>query len=425
MALACAVLAILLFAPPQDFLAEGVKALDGNQPAAAESVLRQAVAAAPDDYTAHFNLALALSLQQKDVEAIAEYRRTLDLKPGLYQADLNLGMLLLRNKRPADAAPVLKDALESLRKDSLRKDSLKKDAQSNSAQQTARANLYYAQALFDMGDLAQAEPSYRAAIEADPASAAAQSGLAHLLLKQSKLPEAAEHFRSAATLDPRYHDGLLELAAAFEAAGKPQDAIAIYREFPENAAAKERLAQLLLNNGDPAAAIPGLELAVKTSPSAANRLALADAYKLNKQTDKVIEQLQLAVAADPANFDLRMDLGRELRDAHKAPEAAQQFVAASKIRPQEVKVWNELATIYVVNADYADGLAALDRVRALGKELPGDFYFRAICLEKLRQLKPAVEAYRQFLATDGGKMSDQEFLARQRVRILENELNRR
>jgi len=139
----------------------------------------------------------------------------------------------------------------------------------------------------------------------------------------------------------------------------------------------------------------------------------------------VIEQLQLAVAADPANFDLRMDLGRELRDAHKPPEAAQQFVAASKIRPDEVKVWNELAAIYVVNADYADGLAALDRVRALGKELPGDFYFRAICLEKLRQLKPAVEAYRQFLASDGGKMPDQEFLARQRVRILENELNRR
>ena len=420
MALACAFLAILLFAPAQDFLADGVKALDGNQPAAAESLLRQAVAAAPDDYTAHFNLALALSLQQKDAEAIAEYRKSLDLKPGLYQADLNLGMLLLRNKRPAEAVPVLKDAM-----DGLTLEGQKKDAPSNSPQQSARANLYYAQALFDAGDLEQAEPRYRAAIEADPASAAAQSGLAHLLLKQSKLAEAAEHFRSAATLDPRYHDGLLELASAFDSAGKPQDAIAIYREFPENAAAKERLAQLLLNNGDPASAIPNLEAAVKTSPGTANRLALADAYKLNKQIDKVIEQLQLAVAADPANFDLRMDLGRELRDAHKAPEAAQQFVAASKIRPDEVKAWNELATVDVVNGDYADGLAALDRVRALGKELPGDFYFRAICLEKLRQLKPAVEAYRQFLATDGGKMSDQEFLARQRVRILENELNRR
>lgn len=410
MASACAFLAILLFAPAQDFLAEGVKALDANQPAAAESLLQQAVAAAPDDYTAHFNLALALSLQQKDAEAIAEYRKTLDLKPGLYQANLNLGMLLLRNKRPGEAAPVLKDAV---------------DAPSNSAQQSARANLYYAQALFDTGDLAQAEPRYRAAVEADPGSAAAQSGLAHILLKESKLAEAAEHFRSASSLDPHYHDGLLELAGAFESAGKPQDAIAIYREFPENAAAKERLAQLLLNNGDPAGAIPNLELAVKTSPTTANRLALADAYKLNKQTDKVIEQLQLAVAADPASSDLRMDLGRELRDAHKAPEAAQQFVAASKIRPDDVKVWNELATIYVVNADYVDGLAALDRVRALGKELPGDFYYRAICLERLRQLKPAVEAYRQFLAGDGGKMPDEEFRARQRVRILENELNRR
>jgi hypothetical protein len=42
----------------------------------------------------------------------------------------------------------------------------------------------------------------------------------------------------------------------------------------------------------------------------------------------------------------------------------------------------------------------------------------------MHQLRPAIEAYRQFLATDGGKMADQEFLARQRIRIMENELNR-
>ena len=78
-----------------------------------------------------------------------------------------------------------------------------------------------------------------------------------------------------------------------------------------------------------------------------------------------------------------------------------------------------------MNEDYAGGLAALDHVRALGKELPGDLYYRAIALEKLRQSKPAMEAYRQFLATDGGKMPDQEFQARQRVRIIESELNRK
>ena len=119
-----------------------------------------------------------------------------------------------------------------------------------------------------------------------------------------------------------------------------------------------------------------------------------------------------------------MDLGRELRDQRRFVPAAQQFAAAAKIRPDSVKAWNELAAVLVVNEDYAGGLAALDRVRALGKEVPGDFYYRAISLEKLRQPKPAMEAYRQFLATDGGKMPDQEFLARQRIRIIESELNR-
>jgi tetratricopeptide (TPR) repeat protein len=404
MALPCALLAFLLFAPPDDFLAQGLKALDANDPVTAEQLLRQAAAAEPNDFSIHFNLALALSMQQKDADAIAEFRRTLELKPALPQADLNLGMLLLRNKRSAEAIPVLKELAES--------------------RKSARADLYYAQALFDTGEVARADPLYRAAVELDPKSAAAQAGLAHCLLKESKLPEAAEHFREAASLDPQYRSELPVLAAEYEKAGMVADAIAIYRQFPDNPAARERLGRLLVDNGKPSDAIPNLELAVKTTPSVPNRLALADAYKLNKQTDREIEQLQLAVASEPSNFDIRMDLARELRDAHKAVEAAQQFATAAKLQPDSVKAWNELATVYVVNGDYPSGLAALDRVRALGKEIPGDFYFRGICLDRMHQLKPAIEAYRQFLATDGGKMADQEFLARQRIRIMENELNR-
>jgi len=404
MALPCALLAFFLFAPPEDSLAQGLKALDANDPVSAEPLLRQAATAEPNDFSIHFNLALALSMQQKDADAIAEFRRTLELKPALPQADLNLGMLLLRNKRPAEALPVLKEAAESGK--------------------SARADLYYAQALFDTGEVAQADPVYRAAVELDPKSAAAQAGLAHCLLTESKLPEAAEHFREAATLDPQYRSELLGLAAEYEKAGTVAEAIAIYRQFPDDPAAQERLSRLLVDNGNLSDAIPKLELLVKTTPSLLNRLALADAYKLNKQTDREIEQLQLAAAAEPSNFDLRMGLARELRDAHKPVEAAQQFSTAAKLRPDSVKAWNELATVYVTNHDYADGLAALDRVRALGKEIPGDFFFRGICLDGMHQLKPAIEAYRQFLATDGGKMADQEFQARQRIRIMENELNR-
>jgi tetratricopeptide (TPR) repeat protein len=383
MALWRALAAFLLFSPQQDFHAEGLKALDANQPAVAEPLLRRAVEADTNDFSAHFDLALALSLEQKDDEAIRELRRTLELKPGLYPADLNLGTLLLRNKRPAEAVPVLKEAL-----------GLKP--------QELRANLLYAQALYETSDWAQAEPYYRAAADLDPKSAAAQSGLAHVLLKEANLAEAQQHFEAAAALDPRYRDDLLELAAA-----------------------KQRLVEGMVASGNFAAAIPGLESAVKESPSVPNRLALADAYKMNKQVDKAVEQLQLAAAADPANYDVRMDLGRELRDQRKFVPAAEQFRAAAKIHPDSTKAWNELAAVLVVNEDYAGGLAALDRVRALGKEVAGDFFYRAISLEKLKQPKPALEAYRQFLAADSGKMPDQEFQARQRIRIIESELNRR
>jgi tetratricopeptide (TPR) repeat protein len=399
-----ALLAGLLFAPPPDSLGEGLRALDANQPAVAEALLRQAVAADPGDFAVHFNLALALSLQSKDAEAIAELRRTLEIKPGLYEADLNLGILLLRGKQPGAALPPLKEAADLKPKES-------------------RPNLFLAQALFETADFAAAESHYRAAAEADPKSAGAELGLARSLVKQSKLPDAAGHFSAAASLDPRFRDALLELASEYENSRQASAAMAIYRQFPENAEAKRRLAQLLLDNGD-AAAIPGLEESVRANPSPANRLALADAYRLAKEPDKVVEQLQLAVASDPSNYDIRMDLGRVLRDQRKFAAAAGQFAAAAKLRPHSVKAWNELATALVINENYAEGLAALDRVRALGQEVPGDYYFRALSLDRLRQLKPAVEAYQQFLAIAGGKFPDQEFLARQRIRILENELRK-
>src|SRR5271169_2859494 len=99
---------LLLFAAATDYQADGLKALDAKQYGPAAELFRQAVQADPNDYAAHFHLALAESLLGRDADAIAEYQKTLELKPGLYQAELNLGILLLRLKRPGDAMPHLK-----------------------------------------------------------------------------------------------------------------------------------------------------------------------------------------------------------------------------------------------------------------------------------------------------------------------------
>src|SRR3954454_4877052 len=95
-----------------DFTSAGMKALEEGKYEVAAEAFTKAIAAEPKDYTAHFNLALAYSFLGKDAEGIAEYRKALELKPKLYEAELNAGILLLRQKNPADALPLLADAVD-------------------------------------------------------------------------------------------------------------------------------------------------------------------------------------------------------------------------------------------------------------------------------------------------------------------------
>lgn len=399
------VVCLLLWMQTPDYLERGRQALEQNHPADAVPLLQQAVAAAPGDYAAHFHLALALSLTGKDAEALPEYLKTLELKPHLYQAELNAAILLVRAKNFAQAVPLAEDAAQQKPRE-------------------YRPNYYLGEARLGTRQNGPAAEAFRAALNAEPKSAAAELGLARALTA-SNLDEAAPHFQKAAELKPEFHDALLELGAEYEKAHQTAQAIAIYRQFPENAGAQEHLGQLLIDNRQFADAIPRLEQAVKASPTAANRLALAAAYGENKEPAKQIGMLTKAVAENAGDFDIRMTLARALRDQRQFVPAANNFLAATKIKPDSAEAWNELAAVLLIQKEYPAGLAALDHVKALGAEKPGDYFLRAITLDRLRQLEPALASYRQFLASAGGRFPDQEFQARQRARILEREISRR
>ena len=396
----------LLFAPATDYQSEGLKALEAKQYEQAAQLFTQAVQADPKDYASHFHLALAYSLLGKDADAIPEYQKTLELKPGLYQAELNIGILLLRAKRHSEAVPHL-DAAVQLRPKEF------------------RAQWHLAEALLASGDAAQAAQHYEVAVEVDPKSAPAQLGLARALVKQNRLDEAPEHFRQAAQLDANFGNALLELASLYEQKHQTDDAIAIYQKFPDNVGAQERLGELLIESKRFAEAIPYLEKAAMRGPTPANQMALAAAYQMNKEPRKALVPLEKAVAAEPASYDLRIAYGRALRDERQYIPAANQFAAAAKQKPYSKEAWNELAGVLTLVEQYPQALAALDRVHALGQEIPGDHYLRAIILDKLQQYKPALESYRKFLAASEGKHPDEEFKARQRARIIERILSKK
>jgi tetratricopeptide (TPR) repeat protein len=164
---------------------------------------------------------------------------------------------------------------------------------------------------------------------------------------------------------------------------------------------------------------------VKQSPTSANRLALAQAYRQNKEPDKALPLLADAVDAAPADLDLRMAYARELRDLRRFPQAADQFARVAQAKPDSVQAWNELAGVLVMIENYPGALAALDRVRALNAEIPGDYFLRAMIFDRVRDRKNAVAAYQKFLSVSQGRFPNEEFQARQRIHILELELGKR
>jgi len=395
---------LLLFAG--DYSSDGMKALEENKYREAADLFAKAVEADPADYAANFHLALSYSLLGRAADAIPVYKKVLTLKPGLYEAELNLGILLVGQKQAAEAIPYLQGASEQKPKE-------------------YRPRIFLANALLESGDPAKAEENYNAAAGLDPKSAAVQLGLGRAIARQKRLADAAVHFEQAAGLDPSYKDALLELASLYESNKQPDEAVAIYQKFPENAAAQERLGELLIEAKRYPEAIERLEKVVAKDPTPANNLALAHAYRLNKEPEKALPLLEKAAAGDPRNFELRMMFGSSLRDQKNYRAAAREFLAAAQLRPDDKQAWNELAGMLILLDDFAQATAALDRVKALGGETTAHFFLRAIMLDKTKLYKPALENYQKFLAAAGGKYPDEEFQARQRVRIIEKELSKK
>jgi len=400
------VVAALLFFQAAGPGADGLEALDQGHYEEAVHTFQAAIAADPSDYTAHFNLALAYGFLHRDTEAIAEYRKTLELKPGLYEAELNASILMLRQNKAADALPLIEAA---------------------AAQKPTefRPRFYLAEAQLASGAPGKAEENYRKAADLDPKSAAAQLGLARSLAAEGKTTDAAPYFRRAAELDPAYRDSLLELAGLYEKNRQLAEAIDIYRQYAQQPAARERLGILLMQTQQYAEAIPQLEASYRQSPTQANRVALAAAYVFHNEPEKALPLYDKAVADDPGNFDLHRMYAQALRDRKQYATAASEFSAAAKLKPEDAHTWNELGAMLYLADSLPPALEALGRADRLGEGNVGNWFLRGIILDKLQQKKPALEAYQRFLSMSDGKNPNQEFQARQRAKLLERELGKR
>jgi superkiller protein 3 len=173
---------------------------------------RKAIELDPRFALAHSNLGNALLDQKKPDEAIAAYRKAIELDPNLTLAHNNLGNALRDQKKLPEAVAAFRKAIELDPK-------------------YAFAHTNLGLALYDQKKWDEAIAAFRKAIELDPNLANAYNGLAWLL---ATWPEAKARdpgravvlAKKAVELAPNYWGYLNTLGAAYYRAGDWKAAIA-------------------------------------------------------------------------------------------------------------------------------------------------------------------------------------------------------
>jgi tetratricopeptide (TPR) repeat protein len=392
-------------APPRDPMSEAMQDLDAGKTQQAIATLKEVLAQNPDNFAVWFNLGIAYSLAGEDGEAVTSFHKVLTLEPMLYEAQLNLAQLLMRQKKYAEAIEFLTQAAEQ-------------------KPHEIRPQLMLGKALLATGKPAEAEARFKAVTTLDGKQAEAFLLLSRSLAGQERWADAAVPLATYTELNPADTVAQMELAQTLERAKKPADAAAIYRRFPKDPVAMERAGILELDAGNAKQSAEELELAVQARPTPALRYALATALLRSGQIEKAAEVAAALVAQQPADFDTRMFYGRLLRDQKKYAPAFEQFAPATKLKPDSLEAWNEMTGMLVLLKRYPAALETLERCKQLGGETAAYYWFRAIMQDALGQHRPALESYQRFLEMSHDKSPDEEFKARQRVRILTRIVNR-
>jgi protein O-GlcNAc transferase len=392
--------------PLNDLLDEAQRNIDKNDFEAAIPPLQKFLAEKPDVAYAHFQLAYCYTALKRVPEARAEYERAIAIDPKMSEAYLNLGMLLT-GPEPAAAVPPLRKAVELL-----------------PAQSRPRILLGIAQER--ASDLTGAADSFEGAVRLDPRDTEAAVHLAKLYLGLKRPADAEKEFRGILEVQPNSAAVALGLAQTLDAQNKPEAADA-YRKYlalqPSDSAARARLVHFLVEQNNSDEALAELDRADAGKPPTSDSLRLrADLQIAQKKYDDAIVTLQHALALTPNDAQLVAGLGRIYMQKHDYASAEKLLKHAIQLEPNNVVHWKDLSSAYYLSGDCGSTLASLDAIAKVEPPAAGSWFIRALCYDKLHQIKPALEAYQKFLSLDEGKNPDQVWQAQQRSSVLKHQL---
>ncbi len=398
----------------QAALASAQQALDQKQYDVAIVLLEGFLQDHPGHADALFNLAYAYTLTGRTEEALQTYRQSIEADAKLFPARFNLGVLLLKENKPAEAADELVRAAEL-------------------EPENYRTHFFAALALEQSGRKDEALPHYRRAAEIDPKQTEPRRAVLALLLERQDFTAAEPVLQDLLTLEPQAPDLLRLRADLHLRQQRNEQALGAYEEFlkvkPEDAAAHLAVARLYRDQGKTEEALQHFGATERASDSPAEaKSALREHAALLGELDRWADALPLlekAAAAEPTNADLRAALGFALLQAKQYPRAAAELQAALGLNSRDVKTHDHLASALYLAGDFAGAIRVLEQRTRLAEETPGTLFLRAVCHDKLAQCTEAMDYYQRFLAVNQDTRSDAYFDASGRLRLLKNTCKQR
>ena len=251
-----------------------------------ETLWRTTIARNPDCWMAYSNLGSFLSAHGDANEAIADFRKALEIWPNQSKDHNNLGKALVQKGRIAEAMDHFQTALRVSPEDP--------DTESN-----------IGAASLQQGDADEAISHLRRAVEKWPRHAQGHINLGNALLQNREIDAAIAEYEKTLALPFDHAESHYSIGTALRQKGDVEEAIVHYRKAlelrPDYANAHNNLANALRQQGRTEEAVHEYEAALKSEPDsilAGNNLAWILATSPNASVRDGAKAVQLAQRAN-------------------------------------------------------------------------------------------------------------------------------
>ena len=156
-----------------------------------------------------------------------------------------------------------------------------------------------------------------------------------------------------------------------------------------------------------------------------SRVELAISYFDDKNYAEAAPLLEEVVKASPGNADYLYLLGRSYMELKVYPRVIVAMAQVVRIKPDYVEAYETVASVFLIQEDWTRAAQVLTRVVELKPTQAINHFVLATCLDKLGNVPDALLHYNKFLEYDDGSSDARSFQARQRARILEGRLKRK